>query len=175
MGCDIHSYVEVKKNNKWQVPEPPIFEYDDIGKRIYGKTHHNHPFEWRNYGVFGFLADVRNYSRVPSITAKRGIPDDVSGEVKAELESWDSDAHSCSWLSLKELTEFDYDATFEDRRTTRQTGPNSWNGAALADEGDGEVVTFREFLGQPFFRDLEAMKELAKSTEDVRIVFWFDN
>ncbi len=174
MGCDIHSYVEVKIDGIWCIPNPPIFEYDDIAKRIYNEAYHNHPFEWRDYGVFDFLADVRNYSKVPPIAENRGMPDDVSEEVKVALEGWEWDGHSYSWLSLKELTVFDYDATFEDRRTMKQTGPNSWSGAGLADEGEGRVITFRKFLGGGFFKDLKTMKKLGKP-EDVRIAFWFDN
>lgn len=172
MGCDIHSFVEVKKDGKWQLPEPPIFVHDKIGQMVYGETNHNHPFNWRSYGVFGFLADVRNYSMVPPIAERRGKPEDVSDYVKAEY--WESDDHSHSWLSLKELLDFDYEAKFENRRITKQTGPHCWDGAALSEEGEGKVTAFREFLGKPFFNDLETMSKIG-DPENVRIVFWFDN
>lgn len=82
--------------------------------------------------------------------------------------------HSFSWLSLKELLDFNYDQTFEDRRVTVQTGPRSWNGAGEAEPGGGEQTTFREFLGEAFFSQLEILKTYGEP-ENVRVVFGFDN
>lgn len=173
MGCDIHSFVEVKTDKGWLMV-PGLFPEDDFGRHWSGKTHQDEPFEGRNYGIFGFLANVRNYSFVPPIAEPRGLPEGVSKPVQESNENWDGDGHSHSWLSLKELLDFDYDRTFEDRRCTKQIGPNAWNGAADAGEGNGKQVTFREFLGTHFFRDLEIMSKVGPA-EDVRIVFWFDN
>ena len=33
----------------------------------------------------------------------KGIPDDISYDVKLEIERWGQDAHSHSWLSIDEL------------------------------------------------------------------------
>ena len=63
---------------------------------------------------------------------------------------------------------------FWDRRVTKQVSPNCWNGAALADEGEGETVKLRDFLGEHFFSQIEIMKALG-DIDDVRIIFWFDN
>jgi hypothetical protein len=71
---------------------------------------------------------------------------------------------------VSELVDFNYDAPMEDRRVTRQTGPNSWNGGCTCEPGEGEQTTFREFLGKAFFEDLEKLK--ASGAE--RVVFWFD-
>jgi hypothetical protein len=154
MGCDIHSYAE-KKNaqGKWEVI--PDFE----------------PFECRNYAVFGWLADVRNYSGLIPISMPRDIPKDASAEVADIFEEWDCDAHTPSWLSVEELLNFDYDATCEDLRYTKQTGPNSWNGGATCEPGEGKKTTYRELFGEYFFNDLE---ELKKSGAE-RVIFWFDN
>lgn len=147
MGCDIHTTCERKVGARWiEVPVKP------------------EAFDWRSYGLFGFLADVRNYSFVPPIAAQRGIPDDASEAALDYIK--DSDRHSCSWLSLQELLEFDYSKTFEDRRTMRDH-----NGAADAGEGNGEITTFREFLGTGYFKELERLK--AAGVE--RIVFGFDS
>ena len=48
------------------------------------------------------------------------------------------------------------------------------NGAALAEEGEGKVLTYRENLEGWFFKHLEELKALGEP-ENVRIVFWFDN
>jgi hypothetical protein len=147
MGCDIHSYAEKRVNGKWELIP---FE----------------PFDWRNYGMYGFLADVRNYSDVPPLAKPRGLPDDVSADVKAESDHWDCDGHSHSWLSVGELSAFDYDAAVEDRRITVGN-----DGGCTAKPGGGEMTTWRNFLDTGFFRDLERLK--AEGAE--RIVFWFDN
>jgi hypothetical protein len=146
VGCDIHTTAQRLEGGKY---------IDISGLR---------PFDNRDYGVFGFLANVRNYSHVPPLAAPRGYPEDY----RVELD-WDK--HSASWLLVSELTIFDYDRTFEDRRCMKQTGPNSWDGSADAGEGNGKIVTYREFLGPSFFKDLaELVREGAQ-----RIVFDFNS
>ena len=154
MECDIHSHAEKKTEAGYEkIPELE-------------------PFGWRSYGIFGFLANVRNYSAVPPIAERRGVPADMSAEVAKNYEGWDMDAHSASWLSIAELAAFDYDAKMEDRRVTRQTGPNSWDGGATTAElGGGKEMTFREFLGDGFFEDIKTLQEAGAD----RIIFWFDN
>jgi len=154
MGCDIHSFAEKKDEvGNWEVI--PDFE----------------PFDWRSYGLYGWLADVRNYSGLTPISKPRGFPSDASFEVKDDYETWDCDAHSASWLSVAELLAFDYDAPCEDRRVSRQIGPNLWSGGETCAPGEGEQTTYREFLGESFFNELDKLKELNAE----RIVFWFDN
>jgi hypothetical protein len=116
--------------------------------------------------MYGFLADVRNYSAIPPITPQRGLPHDVAGGDDADLGK-----HSHSWLSLSELLAFDYDAPVEDRRIRVQLAPDFWSGAGTAEPGGGEMTTYRGFLGEEFFADLEKLK--AAGAE--RIVFGFDS
>lgn len=148
MGCDIHSHAEKRgTTGQWEaMPE--------VGK----------PFDWRSYGMFGFFADVRNYSAVPALAKDRGIPPDASAAVKEGAESWSGDGHSHSWLSMDELLAFNYDAPLEDRRVMR-----NGNGGCTADPGEGEKTTYRDFLAPGFFKELERLK--AAGVE--RIVFWF--
>ena len=147
MGCDIHCYAEKKVNKDW------------VGVDI-------SLFDWRSYSLFGFLANVRNYSDVPHISEQRDIPDDISVDTKSGLEYWSDDAHSHSWLSAKELLDFNYDVIIEDRRCTINN-----DGGNICPPGDGEKMTFREFLGKAFFDELENIKK----HQVERIVFWFDN
>lgn len=73
MGCDIHSHVESQnENGSWERVIWEQQEEFDAG-----------PFDWRSYGLFGFLADVRNYSAVPPLADQRGLPEDVSEDVRA--------------------------------------------------------------------------------------------
>ena len=154
MGCDIHVCAERRDGDRW-VHVPMEAE----------------PFSNRNYRVFGFLANVRNYSVVPPIAMPRGFPEDASEDARKDYTHWDWDAHTPSWLTVEELTNYDYDQTIEDRRYIRQEGPNYFNGAATCEPGDGERMPLREFLGEQFFSDLTALKESGAE----RVVFWFDN
>ena len=150
MGCDIHTIAQRRSaDGKWE-------NIEDLN-----------PFDWQSYGMFGFLAGVRNYSALRPISEPRGLPDDF---VDLDGGPFVGD-HSFSWLSVEELTAFDYDAEMEDRRTRVQVAPNFWNGGATAEPGSGEMTTYREFLGEEFFRDLAALK--AGGAE--RIVFGFDS
>ena len=153
MGCDIHSYTERKTDKGWEL-------IPDLN-----------PFSWRTYSVFGFLADVRNHSAVPPIAKRRGFPDDASEDLKKVKEDDGWDCHSFGWLSTKELLEFDYDAPMEDRRVTREIFPNVLSGRCTCEPGDGKKTTYREFLGNCFFEDLEKLK--VQNAD--RVVFWFNN
>jgi len=158
MGCDIHAYVEVKRNGGW----------NEAGEA----------FDCRNYGLFGFLAGVRNYSQVPVLAAPRGLPTDVGDLVRLKSEEWDVDGHTHSWVSLRELIDFDYDQQFEDRRVTRTwttlQGARCSDGGCTADPGGGEMTSYREFLGDWYMKELDRLCTLG-DPDDVRVVFWFDN
>ncbi|MDF2969542.1 MAG: hypothetical protein K0Q93_3320 [Nocardioidaceae bacterium] len=159
MGADIHSYAETKDaSGVWRAVE---WESDD--KWAAG------PFDWRSYHLFGWRADVRNYSAVPPIDEPRGLPDDVSAKVRDAHEGMHWDAHSASWFTTDELLAFDYDQQFEDRRVTR-----NGDGGVTAEPGGGEMTTYREFLGPAFFTDLDRLRALNEQAP-TRIVFWFDN
>lgn len=153
MGCDIHAFAEKKIEG--------------------GYVHvHLHPplFDWRWYGLFAFLAGVRNYSAVTPIAQPRGLPKDLSSGIRSIYED-DISQHTESWLDVKELLDFNYEASFEDRRERRQLAPNLFSGAETADVGKGLVKTYRDFIGLSYFEELERLKMVGVD----RIVFWFDN
>lgn len=149
MGCNIHTRAERCIVGKWHV--------------IPGLS----PFDWRSYGMYAFLAGVRNYSGIQPIAPLRGLPSDLALDDDNE---WPGD-HSYSWLLVSELLKFDYDALMEDRRVTKQISPNVWDGGVIAEVGVGRITTYREFLGKRFFDDLEELKAVGAE----RIVFGFDN
>jgi hypothetical protein len=144
MGCDIHTRAEKRVAGKWTVID---------GFR---------PFDWRDYRMYGFLADVRNYSAVPPIAEPRGLPSDMAPAPPFEYLG----DHTFSWLSVKELASFDYDSLVEDRRCTVQIGPNAWDGGATAAPGAGWITTYREFLGRGFFDDIEKLKAIGAERID---------
>jgi hypothetical protein len=157
MGCDIHITAQRRTSEGWE---------DVTGSFAQGPA----PFDWRSYGMYGFLADVRNYSAVPPISPPRGLPDDYTSPLD-EYGGCELGDHSFSWLTVEELAAFDYDQPLEDRRVTRQTSANSWDGGRTAEPGGGEQTTYREFLGGAFFHDLEELKRVGAE----RIVFGFDS
>ncbi len=173
MGCDIHCYAEVFEKGTW-VKVGNVFRLDEFRQEWNRSEYGDQPITSRNYGLFGWLADVRNYSRVPAISQPRGVPNDVSKEVAKEINEWDGDGHSHSWLLLSEMINVDYEAVFWDRRVTKEILPGVFSGAALADDGEGEIVTLKNHLGREYFESLDVLKTLGE-TDGVRIVFWFDN
>ena len=171
MGCDIHS-VAIDAEGKpingglWadgKTRNPDHEWLDDEGE----------PFGWRNYGVFGFLANVRNYSGVRPLDEPRGKPDDLKYDDDADV--WLGD-HSFSWFSIDELEAFNYDAMMVARRVTehffRADGSyGGSNGGCTAAPNVGKAMTWREFLGDDFFYDLAELRRIGAD----RVVFGFDN
>jgi hypothetical protein len=195
MGCDIHSFCEVfdPATGEWHdagaVFPPDAWEQEHAARAGKPARNHSEPFTNRNYSVFAFLAGVRNYAHCEPIAEQRGVPQDwlaSNTPIGSEMDvygfgspennfyEWQDGYHSHSWLLLSELLAFDYSKVFWNRRITRQESPNFFNGAALANEGEGTHETYRDFLGENFFKDLETMKTLGPP-EYVRVVFYFDN
>jgi hypothetical protein len=135
MGCDIHMYAEKKIGDTWYPFTPPEhnkwYEPGDEkeggpASRPLALNHDDVIWEDRNYRVFSMLAGVRNgigFASVKTgepitpISKPRGVPEDVSAEVKTEIDEWGCDGHSHSWLTLKEL-----EAVPWDHRLIRQCG-----------------------------------------------------
>lgn len=109
MGCDIHLYVERFTDTGWErVPERDPDDYWN-------------PANWysgRNYKLFAILADVRNNygfagtttgERLNPIAPPRGLPGDVSAEVRVESDDWGIDGHSHSHFTVAEILAYDWD------------------------------------------------------------------
>ena len=173
MGCDIHTVVEIKNaNGNW-------IGIDEVPKE----------FSDRNYSTFAFLADVRNSFNTKGFKPK-GWPEDMSEISKEMKEKWEDDGHSPSFLTLKELDEFDksdYCATkckivaaFYDK--FKELGGVLPEGMSVEEpEGGGSIM---EILAQSMcpdviikwpmpeaaqketliFKGIEALKEIAKKS-----------
>lgn len=161
MGTYIHAFAERKHDGQWfpATRNADVSANDQPPLRVW---------DIQNYTMFGWLADVRNYAKVTPISRARGLPTDVSAAI-ASMANRFGDNHSHSWLGLGEILAFDFDATFEDRRT----GNGSHKFGDTFPEGMGEVKPYRAIFSQVFWDDIEAMKRMGMP-EDVRIVFWFD-
>lgn len=152
MGCDIHLYVERRENGQWVSADK--WTEDEWMKEHYPeearpRVHHDDRFySGRNYDLFAILANVRNGSGFAGvitgtglipIAMPRGVPEDVSPEYEAEVESWGSDGHSHSWLTVRELLDYNWDQvttkigivdldTYMKLREAPDKGPDSYCG-----------------------------------------------
>ena len=109
MGCDIHLFVEVEHDGTWNSVDEWETE-DGYTSVVYEKQYYN----GRNYDLFALLANVRNYNNVKPMKCPVGLPDDVSYQVMQKSESYGSDGHSHSYLTLKELIDFDWDQSIKE-------------------------------------------------------------
>lgn len=107
MGCDIHLYTESKRTvngvEKWvncdYWKKNPYHGLDNYEKEYDLVSAYSN----RNYTLFGILAGVRNGYGNIVISEPKGLPEDVSEEVKKEFDRWGSDGHSHSYFTLEEL------------------------------------------------------------------------
>lgn len=163
MGTDIYAFGEKKTDDGWEC----------VLERV---------FRWRSYDLFGFLADVRNYSAVTPIHENQYVEDSVSfpihsrffvrdtgiwtafmsdeqieEEAKAQVRRW-----GLRWLAVEDLLKHDYDQIIEDRR----------KGSDLdtCEAGQGIKIPLREFLGESYFSELDRIRASGAD----RLVFWFD-
>lgn len=164
MGCDIHMHVEYKNerfvgDDLWRCGDYFVL---DVNSTIDKPKYHFKDFYGnRNYSLFAVLADVRNYDYISFIDRPRGLPEDITDFVKAAYDAWGMDAHSCSYLTLKELIDFadehDEEAEILEHLIYK-----------LKERAD-ELNLIYDFSWK---HEYERSYELSKN---IRIVFWFDN
>jgi hypothetical protein len=160
MGCDIHLMAEKKvyhyedkerangvwiNIDKWSENEGH-YEYNE--KRKMAILYEDRFYTGRNYNLFCALAGVRRnafYGEPKIISEPKGRPKDASKLVKSEIRSWGSDGHSHSYLTLKELKDFDW-----------------------ADYGN----TCDEFVNKTIPK-LETFKGNGTTDDEIRVVFFF--
>jgi len=82
MGCDIHGWIEKNVNGKFIAVDR--LTADD-----------------RDYRRFALLAGVRDYNK-ESLAHPLGVPDNVSESAGYDIETWSSDGHSHSYISIKD-------------------------------------------------------------------------
>lgn len=173
MGCDIHGLVERKNEHKgfyWINSGDP-----DIG---------------RNYTIYAVLANVRNYfskKPAPFISEPKGLPKDVTHEMEYLSKEWDVDGHSHSWITLKEMKEYNIEQkiyctrliTSKDKNGNITSTCAGTSGKHLGEVG--EISIFDEFPNgrKHWLYLVNYLKDIAKkyklSDEEVRFVFFFDN
>lgn len=207
MGCDIHLFTEKKMTF-----EDDIFWWccDYFKLNPYKKYYEDEPkyehvevYGNRDYCLFGALADVRNYYDAIPICKPRGIPKDASKVVKKQADKWGLDGHTHSWLTAKEL--FDYQKKYSNKKYKgyispedaadldagtrypemwcQSTSDKSWVWREWTVEGcpmDNLIKAVKnkmkeEFLIWDWVSEEEQEKRIEERAEDFRIIFWFDN
>ncbi|MCY9186471.1 hypothetical protein [Bacillus halotolerans] len=206
MGCDIHAFVEVKRYpyqdrnrsngvwisaDKWTVNEDHIFYPEDYEERFHVDDHDS-IYRGRNYHLFSILAGVRNYRGLTPISSPKGLPKDVCIEIKNESDFFASDGHSHSYLTLKELLQYNWDEEIEavDFADSKELAIEEYGDKIISINPSmvGVKVTYkatlREMQKDFFMTTVEKMKSFLKDSEypyrevredDIRLVFWFDN
>ena len=179
MGVDIGLWVEYKNEKGEWVDAPSQTticyycngtekRYDENSKKysIYctecdSGTKEIFCYYRRNYAIFGILADVKTFPNIKPISDWRGVPEDYKLHPEYEeykkkersifFDGYGSRYNASSYLSLKELKEYDWNIVFEKYK---------W----LEDE------EFYKYL-------MPALDTLAKKyggDDNVRVVFSFD-
>lgn len=170
MGTDIHSRLEIFRPEGWYSDDEAagwkcvteaLFDYPyfnaDRPVSINNFKATATPLRARNYRLFAMLADVRNGrgfagvdtgDEVEPIAAPKGVPADASAEWLSDVERWDVDMHSHSYLTLAELDAYNWDGVVFERgfvpeaeylrlRGTEES-PQEYSGGIYG----GNIVTF---------------------------------
>lgn len=171
MGCGIHPHIEYT-------------EYEDKdGKPIW--WHWGDFFFLRDYGLFAYMAGVRNYDKVTPVAEPRGVPNDMTFETK--------DAYTCLVAERDDeyaLTRVDADGYVARGASTWLTSPDdtypriscpdwhtpSWLNADEFEAAINRAEQERSGKCNPnVHAALAVMRTFEKAGRQARIVFWFDN
>lgn len=191
MGCDIHAVIQLKDDFVWRTQEVDNPEYKESSdyrwereKRVY------RVIDNRDYDLFGILANVRNGTwgePTPFIDEPRGFPKDFKCDSEdTHCGIWMGD-HSFSWLSLKEILDFEWDKkhkhtayvskeTAEKMDKDKSYIPESFAGWSSNGVVRSWDTTLRDMVSPDFFNVwIPLFKKLHDDTNNVRLVFGFDS
>lgn len=208
MGCDIHNHIEYLKTingeSKWVCGD--YFKVNPYYKE--GEYDGERPLELvrfcdnRNYGLFSLLADVRNYSHNKPISEPKGLPDDLSKEVKEDAEYWGLDGHSHSFFTLKELLDYQKEQpklkrsgyiSPQDAKALDKLGthPECWCQGTTSKEWVWREWETRDNSLDNLIQEIKRRadelyiiydflweqnpEEAYEKSDKIRLVFWFDN
>ncbi|MEI2465139.1 hypothetical protein [Niallia taxi] len=206
MGCDIHMFLEVRKypyqdekrengiwisKDKWSI-EPDHYLCPEDNYKKYRVDYDDLIYKGRNYYLFSVLANVRNYNSFDYISEPKGLPNDVSSEIKDESDHWGSDGHSHSYLTLRELLSYNWNKEIiaHDLYGTEEKAKAELGDKIISSYPNGVFgfkVEYKESIGETmldFLETIESMKKHLYSSDkeywrvtedDIRLVFWFDN
>lgn len=203
MGCDIHLMVEARG---YMLGPSHWFNVDDWRRNPYAGEEDepellvNPIYTQRDYELFSFLADVRNYGHNPSFGFDCGFPKDACKHTRDEYARWGQDAHTPGYATLAEL-KTKIGTVHAVKRSgyvhkdqiarMKKTGelPTSWSQGVFGPgaeqyewmEWQAPVDCFDELLAALEERKREVFWIFKQEEDDgandgnIRIVFWFDN
>ena len=173
MGTSVNTVVEQFNGEEWVIQHDNIYPTMPYMHASHGE-YTDRPFMAQHYGLFAFIADVRNDYAVPAIALHRGLPEDHESIKQYGFGGYEEqvsrypfeivEGHSKTWVSAKELLDFNYGTLFEERRGNHGTVP----------KGQGQIITIRELLGEHYFKEIEALKQFPDPAK-VRIIFAFES
>lgn len=159
MGTDITMYAEKRVNGRWEKIGDVFVSghyHEERPLSDWNQPYTDHPYDGRNYDLFAILADIRNgtgfagcktsYGFNP-ISEPKGLPKDITDEVKELLKDW---GYGYSYFTLKEIKEYDWEQQivhigiiseeqYVKMKTTRQN-PDTWYDSV----GGENIVTVTE-------------------------------
>lgn len=174
MGCDIHALIEVDGRYGWTCAGEP-----DIG---------------RNYAIFSVLGNVRNYDDVIPFIAERRFPEDrdteewwdCSDAFRGLATEWDGDGYSHSWVTLREMMDFDVTQTVynhnlilsKDEEGNITSIRAATNGSHMGEVGECSI--FGPWGPKHWLQLIDDITKIAnaykqKDPDKIRLVFFFDN
>lgn len=165
MGIDIKCFTEVKRADGWEW------------------VHEQWPFFDRNSVYFGLLGHRIGLDGLRQISPPRGLPPDLSQRVKSASDVWQDEYFYHSWLTLKELLDYDYDQIVARRRVITVWEDTVWEeGYAKPyyyapeneEEGEWKDFSLAEELGADISGCFRKLVDELGVPEDIRVVFWFD-
>lgn len=194
MGCDIHLYIEKKKNGKW-VPAQGFMDtgnYDNTPDVPYPDKQ----LSDRDYLLFGFLAGVRDTTN--QHFKPKGFPKDASKEVKAVFNEWGDDGHTPSYLTLEELRSVDWEnEMITINRMFRKDQLEAFNKSLTEGKPNYDLINtwcswasdqdkwISSSIQVPIKHEFKKLYWFAKfemssydykcKPDELRVVFWFDN
>lgn len=202
MGIDIEIYAEVFDGERWRPAEPLVEneDYDPEDDPSQPRLRPQDLYHFHNRPLFAILSDaiVHAWSEEPyrPIASCRGLPADVSPEVLAfERPRHDDGLFGHSWLTLKELLDFDWKGQiiqktamaepevaplFEDNPLGfpyrhwprgKQIGYSLWMRSGVSVRWR---ETYEQSAGPDFMEGVLTKLKSFGPPECVRIVFWFN-
>ena len=198
MGMIMGMYAERRLHEQWhflgKMENNPFYEEDPEHEMRYCPESF---YDGDNYSLFAILADVGNdgllEEKYDRIAPPRGLPDDLS----PELKSWSEDFHNkkalTSWLSLEELVRFDWHGKIRkqyaivDKRVVHlfhpergfpyrqwpQGIPIGYSLTAKAYANVSWTETYADAAGRDFVALLDSMATTYGVSNDVRFILWF--
>ena len=132
MGTDIHTWAIDKDGND-------ITNQGNWGYDVDCDYHRQFPFDWRSYAMYGLLAGVRGYLDIEPIAQGRAWKD--APEFLKEGDECEESLQGETWVSVDELSSFNYDIEVFDTRSH-------------------SIVNLRKFLGSDYFDHIEELKRI---------------